>query len=144
MTLAVHGLLTVVLSLAAEHRLLVHSLQSLWCSGSVVVVLELGCSKACGVFLDQGENACPLHVAGRFLSTVPPGKSSSLSFNHIFSCYFFRIALAILRFFALMWKFGMSTSSMKNLIWIWIRILWSLQINLCRIGTLMICLPSHP
>ena len=29
--------------------------------GSAVVVLGLGCSAACGIFLDQGSNLCPLH-----------------------------------------------------------------------------------
>ena len=29
--------------------------------GSVVVVLRLSCSMACGIFLDQGLNLCPLH-----------------------------------------------------------------------------------
>ena len=40
-------------SLAAEHRL-----QSM---GSVVVAHELSCSVACGIFLDQELNLCPLH-----------------------------------------------------------------------------------
>ena len=29
--------------------------------GSVIVVHGLGCSVACGIFLDQGSNLCPLH-----------------------------------------------------------------------------------
>ena len=29
--------------------------------GSVVVVHRLSCSMACGIFLDQGSNPCPLH-----------------------------------------------------------------------------------
>ena len=33
----------------------------LWSSGSVVVVHGLSCSAACGIFLDQGSNQCPLH-----------------------------------------------------------------------------------
>ena len=44
--------------------------------GSVVVVHGLCCPKACGMFPDQGSNPCP--VAGRFFTTEPPGKSSSL------------------------------------------------------------------
>ena len=35
------------------------------------------CSAACGIFPDQGSNPCPLALAGRFLTTVPPGKSLS-------------------------------------------------------------------
>ena len=30
-------------------------------TGSVVVVHGLSCSTACGIFLDQGSNLCPLH-----------------------------------------------------------------------------------
>ena len=50
---AVHRSLSVVASLVAEHRL-----QSM---GSVVVTHGLSCSLACGIFLDQGSNARPLH-----------------------------------------------------------------------------------
>ena len=50
---AVHGLLTAVASLVAEHRL--------YSEGSVVVVHGLSCSAARGIFLDQGSNPCPLH-----------------------------------------------------------------------------------
>ena len=53
--------------------------QQLWLAGSrgqaVVVAHGLSCSAACGIFLDQGSNPCPLHLAGGFLTTVPPGKS---------------------------------------------------------------------
>ena len=35
-----------------------HGLQS---TGSVVVAHGLSCSTACGIFLDQGFNPCPLH-----------------------------------------------------------------------------------
>ena len=30
-------------------------------AGSVVVAHGLSCSAACGIFLDQGSNSCPLH-----------------------------------------------------------------------------------
>lgn len=40
--------------------------------GSVVVAHRLSCPLACGIFLEQGLNPCPL--AGRFLTT---GKSCS-------------------------------------------------------------------
>ena len=67
------GLLIVVASLVAEHRLQVRGPQQLWHTGSVVVALGLqsagsvvvayglSCSAACGIFLDQGSNPCPLH-----------------------------------------------------------------------------------
>ena len=35
--------------------------RGLWSAGSVVVVHGLSCSVACGIFLDQGLNLCPLH-----------------------------------------------------------------------------------
>ena len=57
---AVHRLLTVVASLVAEHRLKAH---------------RLSCSEACGLIPDQGSNQHPPGLAGRFLFTVPPGKS---------------------------------------------------------------------
>ena len=47
----VHGLLIAVASLVAEHGLV----------GSVVVVHGLSCSVACGIFLEQGLNPCPLN-----------------------------------------------------------------------------------
>ena len=50
---AVRGLLIAVASLVAEH-----GLQS---AGSVVVAHGLSCSAACGIFLDQDSNPCPLH-----------------------------------------------------------------------------------
>ena len=52
---------TQAFSSCREQRLL------LWCetgsrrAGSVVGVHGLGCSAACGIFLDQGSNSCPLH-----------------------------------------------------------------------------------
>ena len=46
--------LSVSLSLVTEHVLLE-------CVGSVVQGHRLSCSKACGIFLDQGSNPCPLH-----------------------------------------------------------------------------------
>ena len=38
--------------------LVAHGLYSI---GSVVVAHGLSCSAACGIFLDQGSNSCPLH-----------------------------------------------------------------------------------
>ena len=51
--IVVCGLLIAVASLFAEH--------GIQRGGSVVVVLVLSCSAACGIFLDQGSNLCPLH-----------------------------------------------------------------------------------
>ena len=44
------------------------------CSGSLVAEHRLICSVACGIFLDQGSNPCPLHWPGGFFTTGPPGK----------------------------------------------------------------------
>ena len=49
---SVHRLLVVAASLVD------HGLSS---AGSVVVACGLSCSEACGIFLDQGSNPCPLH-----------------------------------------------------------------------------------
>ena len=38
----------------------------------MVVALGLSCFAACGIFLDQGSNLCPLHW--QVDSSVPPGK----------------------------------------------------------------------
>ena len=56
----VHGLLVVVASLAAEHRLRARGLQQLWRAASVVVAHGFSCSTACGIFPHQGSNPCPL------------------------------------------------------------------------------------
>ena len=42
---------------------------------SVVAEHGLNCLEACGIFLDQGLNACPHALAVRFLTTGPSGKS---------------------------------------------------------------------
>ena len=59
------------ISEVAAHRL--------WSVDSVVVAYELSCSVACGIFLDQGLNPyiVSLTLAGRLLSTVPPGESNN-------------------------------------------------------------------
>ena len=76
----VRRLLTVVASLVAEHGLQVRRPQLLRCVGSVavvhglqrqragsaVVVHRLSCSAACGIFLGQGSNPCPLHWLADF------------------------------------------------------------------------------
>ena len=66
-------LLIAVAFLVVEHGLQVLGLQQLWhvgsvvvtrglqSAGSVVVAHGLSCSVACGIFLDQGSNWCPLH-----------------------------------------------------------------------------------
>ena len=35
----------------------------------------------CGIFPDQGSNSCPLHLAGGFLTTGPPGKPLTRCFQ---------------------------------------------------------------
>ena len=42
------------------------------------MVHGLNCSTACGILLDQGLNLRPPALAGRFLTTAPPGKPYSL------------------------------------------------------------------
>ena len=51
--IAVHGPLTIVASLVAEHRLQTRRLSN---CGS-----RPSCSAACGILPDQGSNLCPLH-----------------------------------------------------------------------------------
>ena len=62
-------------------------------TGSVVVAHRLSCSAACGIFLDQGSNLCPLHWPAGSLTTAPPGKShiSFLNLTDAFSymCTYF-------------------------------------------------------
>ena len=43
-------------------------------SGSLVVALRLGCSKACGIFPDHGSNPCLLHLQG---DSLPPSHQGS-------------------------------------------------------------------
>ena len=45
--------------LLAVASLVQHGLKRAW--ASVVVALGLSCPTACGIFLDQGLNLCPLH-----------------------------------------------------------------------------------
>ena len=58
-------LLAAAASLLVEHRLWVPSsvlaARGLWGAVSAVVALGLSCSAACGIFPDEGLNACPLH-----------------------------------------------------------------------------------
>ena len=72
---AVHQLLGVVASLV-EHRPQVHM-------GSVVVQFQLPCSMGPGI-----KPVSPA-LAGRFLSTVPPGKFSLFFLNVVLVCLFF-------------------------------------------------------
>ena len=63
---AVHGILTVVVSLVAEHGLYLQGLQQLWFPGpsmqaSEVVAHRLGCLAAHGTYLDKGSNPRPQH-----------------------------------------------------------------------------------
>ena len=63
----IHGLLTAVASLIAEHglwsvRASVVATDWLQRAGSVAVVLGLSCSSACGIFLDLRWNVCPLNL----------------------------------------------------------------------------------
>ena len=51
--ISLHGFLIVVAALVAERRL-----YGMW--ASVAVAVRVSCSVACGLFLDQGSNLCPL------------------------------------------------------------------------------------
>ena len=55
---AAHRLIITVASLLVEHGLLVEHVVM---GASIVVAHGLICPKACGIFLDQGWNPCPLH-----------------------------------------------------------------------------------
>ena len=74
---AVHGLLTAVASLIADHErtsseVVEHELRSCDAQGYLPV--------AYGVFLDQGLNSSPA-LQGRFLTTRPPEKPKSMAFS---------------------------------------------------------------
>ena len=63
---AVHGFLIVVASLAAEPRrqgarASVVAAPGLQSTASIVVLQELSCSTACGIFLGQASDPCLLH-----------------------------------------------------------------------------------
>ena len=58
---AVQGLLVAVASLVAERRLQALRLQPLQQASSVVLFHKPSCFEACGIFLDEGSNLCPLH-----------------------------------------------------------------------------------
>ena len=64
---AVHGLLIVVASLVVEHGLQAQGFQQLWHTGSVAP-RHVGSSQA------RDQTRVPPALAGRFLSTAPPGK----------------------------------------------------------------------
>ena len=49
-------------------------------ASSEVVAHRLSSSLACGIFPDQRSNPHPLHLAGRFLTPGPAGKSYSFHF----------------------------------------------------------------
>ena len=51
-------------------------LPGLWNTGSIVVVLGLNCSLACGIFPDQGRCLEPMSsaLAGKFFTAELPGR----------------------------------------------------------------------
>ena len=81
-----HQLLIVVASLVVEHELygrrasvvVVSGLQS---TGSIVVVLGLSCSAACGIFLDQGLNLHLLHWQANSLPLSHLWEAPTLAFR---------------------------------------------------------------
>ena len=60
------GLLTVLASLVAEHRLGSWGVRDLERVGSVVVAQGLNCSSACGIFQDQGQTYVPCTARQNF------------------------------------------------------------------------------
>ena len=48
-------------------------------AGSVLVAHRLTCSEACGIFLDQGLNLCPLHWE---VGSYPPDRKGSHHMHH--------------------------------------------------------------
>ena len=66
-------------SFVAKHRF-----SSLWCSGSVVVVHRLGCSMACGLFLDRGLNPCLLHWQA---DSLPLSHQGSPEIHCLLNCF---------------------------------------------------------
>ena len=57
-------------------------------AGSVVVAHGLSCSAACGIFLDQGSNPCPLHWQCCVLNQV--GESSGAFLMHSLHTFLFQ------------------------------------------------------
>ena len=77
----VHGLLTAVASLAAEHKLWVSQASvavahGLWGTGTIAVVHGLSCSAPRGIFLDQGWNLRLLYWQANSLSLNHQGSPS--------------------------------------------------------------------
>ena len=78
-SVVVHGLLTEVASVVVEHggrgwRRWGCSAEDSRLTDSAVVTHSLSYSVACGIFPDQGLNHVPA-LAGRFLTTGPPGRT---------------------------------------------------------------------
>ena len=96
--LAVRGLLAAEASLAEEHRLQAYDFSSpgsraLKDTGSVAVLLGFSHSEARGIFLDPRSGIKPMStaLAGRFLTTRPPGKARRQIF---FFNYFFILVMS--------------------------------------------------
>ena len=62
-------------SAVVAHRLSSCGSWALECVGLVVQPYRLHCSKACGIFSNQGLNLCPLHWQVDSLLSEPPGKA---------------------------------------------------------------------
>ena len=90
LSMEVHGFLIVVASPVAEHRPQSRWVSGVWHAGSavaaqglqntgsVIVAHGLSCSTVWGNLLEQGIRPVSPALAGRVLSTVPPGKSYSI------------------------------------------------------------------
>ena len=118
--LALRGLLAAEASLAEEHRLQAYDFsrdgsRALKDTGSVVVLLGFSHSEARGIFLDPRSGIKPMStaLAGRFLTTGPPGKARRQIFFFNYFFYFGYAGYLLLRanFFLLVWA-GAPTRSL--------------------------------
>ena len=113
------GLLAAEASLAEKHRLQAYDFSSdssraLKDTGSVAVLLGFSHSEARAIFLDPRSGIKPMStaLAGRFLTTGPPGKARKQIFLKLFF-YFGYAGYLLLRanFFLLVWA-GAPTRSL--------------------------------
>ena len=84
---AVHGLLIVVASLVVEHGLQAHRLQQLWHAVSVVVAHGLKLLRGMWDLPGPGHEPLSPALAGRILTTAPPGKSQERYFRTEYSVH---------------------------------------------------------
>ena len=62
-------------------------------TGSIVLAHGCNCSKACGIFLDQGSHFCLLHWLGRFFTTETYKNFQSFTLCLFLWTFIFRMSL---------------------------------------------------